>query len=82
LRDLIVGVVGREDDDARTRVALADPTDHFDALHHRHPQVEQRDVRLVALVGIDRLDAVSGFRHDARSGSWLMMLATPVGSSA
>ena len=67
-RDLFVGVVGREHDDARPRVALADPANDLDAFHHRHPQIEQRHVGVMALVGFDRLDAVAGFGDHAQVG--------------
>ena len=67
-RDLVVGVVGRQHDDPRARVALADLPDGLDAFHHRHAQIEQRDVGVVSLERVDRLDAVARFGDDAQIG--------------
>ena len=61
--DVLVGVVGRQHDDLRLRIARADLPHGFDAFHHRHAQIEQRDVGPVALEGLDRFDAVRGFGH-------------------
>ena len=63
-RDVLVGVVGRQDDDLGLRIALANLPHRLDAFHHRHPQIEQRDVGTMALEGGDRLDAVRGLGDD------------------
>ena len=47
---------------------LPDPANRLDAFHHRHAQVEQRHIRVMALVGLDRLDAVAGFGDHAQIG--------------
>ena len=67
-RDLVVGVVGRQHDDACVRVAPANLPNHLDAFHHRHSQVEQRHVGTMALVGLDRLDAVARLGDDTQVG--------------
>ena len=40
----------------------------LDAFHHRHAQVEQRDVGMVLLERGDRLDAVDGLGDDLQIG--------------
>ena len=82
-RDVLVGVVGRQHDHPRLRIARADPPHRFDAFHHRHPQVEQRHVGPVMLEGRRRPRRRCRLRRPRRrSGSWLMMLATPVRNRA
>ena len=63
-RDLVVGVVGREDDDAGAGIALADLPHQLDPFHHRHPQVDERDVGMVSLEGDDAVGAVAGLGDD------------------
>ena len=46
------------------RIARADLPHRLDAFHHRHPQVEQRDVGTMTLERLDRLDAVRRFGDD------------------
>jgi hypothetical protein len=58
--NIVVRVVGREHDDFGVRIALANLADRLDAFHDRHPQVEQRHVRVMPLEGLDRLEAVGG----------------------
>ena len=67
-RDLVVRVVGRQHDHACLRVAPANLPNHLDAFHDRHPQVEQRHVRTMAFVGLERLDTVARFGDDAQVG--------------
>ena len=67
-RDLVVGVVGRQHDDAGAGIALANLPDGLDAFHDRHAQIEERDVRVIPLEGVDGLDAVAGFGDHAQVG--------------
>jgi hypothetical protein len=67
-RDLVVGVVGRQDDDAGLRVACPDLPHGLDPFHHGHPQVEERDVRLVAFVGLDGFQAVASLGDHTQIG--------------
>ena len=48
------------------RIALANLPHRLDAFHHRHPQVEQRDVRPVALERLDRLEPVGRLGDDVQ----------------
>jgi hypothetical protein len=64
-REISSSVSYREDDQARLRIAVANPANDLHAFHDGHPQVEQRDVRTMAFVGLDRLDAVAGFGDHA-----------------
>ena len=66
--DVLVGVVGRQHDDARLRIDLANPPDRLDALHLRHPQVHQHDVGTVRAERLDGLAAVGGFGDDLEIG--------------
>ena len=65
-RDVLVGVVGRQDDDLGLRVAFANTPHGFDAFHHRHAEIEERDVRPMPIEGRDGLDAIGGFCDDAQ----------------
>ena len=67
-RDLFVGVVGREHDHARARIAFAQPLHDLDALHDRHPEIQQRHVGMMAIEGLEGLDAVAGFGDDVQIG--------------
>ena len=67
-RDVVVGIVGGEHDDARVRIALADLPHGFDAFHHGHAQVEQRDVRPMPLERLHGLASVLGFGDDVQIG--------------
>ena len=67
-RDLVVGVVGRQHDDARARIALADLAHRLDAFHDRHAQIEQRHVGVIALVRGNGFDTVAGFGNDLQIG--------------
>ena len=58
--DLVVGVVGRQDDHERARIALANSSHDFDAFHPRHPQVEQHHIGTMLLPRLDGLDAIAG----------------------
>ena len=42
------------------RIAFANLPHRFDALHHRHPEIEQRHVGTMTLVRVNRLEAVAG----------------------
>lgn len=55
------------------RVALADLTHHLDAFHHRHPQIEQRHVRTMAVVCAKRIDAIAGFGNHM----WVWFVVEP-----
>ena len=67
-RDVLVGVVGREHDHPRLRIALANPAHHLDAFHHRHPQIEQRHVGAMTLARLERVGAVARLGDDAQVG--------------
>src|SRR5439155_24208601 len=47
-------------------IAPSEPVNGLDAFHHRHPEVEQRHIGGMALVGFDRLDSVTRFPDNAQ----------------
>src|SRR5690606_14784541 len=60
--DLLLGVIGREREDAGRRIERPDSRDGLDAGHSRKPQIDQRDVRPVDVEELHRLRTVGGFR--------------------
>ena len=56
------------DDHACPGVAFAQAPHDLDTLHDRHPQIQQRHVRAMALERLDGLDAVAGFGDDVQVG--------------
>ena len=57
-------IVRRDEDDVRRRVRLEHPPRDLEAGQPRHLDVEEHDVRLQAVDGRQRLDAVAGLADD------------------
>src|SRR5262249_27333417 len=62
--DVLVEIERRQDKDARLDPAREDSLRRLDAVHARHPDVHQHDVRQYALREVDRLGSVAGFTDD------------------
>ena len=44
------------------------PLHDLDAFHDRHPEIEQRHVGMMAIEGVEGLDAIAGFGDDVQIG--------------
>ena len=75
LLDAYDNACARGDGDAR--IALADATDGLDALENRHPQIEERDIRMVAIERFERLEPVRRFGDDVQ----IRLVADDVGDA-
>ena len=64
LVDVLVQVVGREDQHPGTQAGRDDLPRGRDAVHHRHADVHQEHVRQLARRALDRGGAVSGLTRD------------------
>jgi hypothetical protein len=63
IQQRIGSVIGGHHDDARRRRQLVQTRQHFDAIHARHPDIEQHQIEGLDFQRLQAFQAIAGLFH-------------------